>query len=225
MIDLKDITLVNVNCVDVKTSVKALRFCSKHITFNSALLFSNISPLQYFTEQETHNLYYKWHKIDPITSIEEYNNFMLTKLVDYINTDFCLVVQNDGFVINPHLWDSKFKQYDYIGAPWSMHGMRVWNRTNRIGNGGFSFRSLKLLKFLKEQHNTKPFDFTEAEDVTISKIIEQYNFKYPDVETACKFSLECPVEDYPFDLTKSFGFHGKVVYNNLYNLCPSVFNL
>lgn len=225
MIELNDITIVNVNCLDVRTAIKALRFSSKYITFKSAMLFSSISPVEYLTEKELTSEYYKWVNIKPITSIQEYNAFMLTELVDHISTDFCLVIQNDGFIINPHLWDDKFKEYDYVGAPWSMHGMKVWGRTNRIGNGGFSLRSLKLLTFLKNKHHETPFNFNEAEDITISRLIEKHNFKYPDINVACNFSLECPVEDYPFDLTKSFGFHGTMIYNNLHTLCPSVFKI
>ena len=225
MIELNDITLVNINCLDVKTAVKSLRFSSKCITFNCAVAFSSICPLEYLTEQEKKTKYYKWVQINPILTISDYNRFMLTELVDYIDTEYCLVIQNDGFVINPHLWNNVFKSYDYIGAPWSMHGMKVWGRTNRLGNGGFSLRSLKLLNHLKEEHQKTPFDFTEAEDVTISKIIEKSSFKYPDIDTACTFSLECPVEDHAFDLTKSFGFHGTMIYNNLHTLCPDVFKI
>ena len=57
MIGLNDITLVNVNCLDVKTAVKSLRFSSKYITFNCATAFSSICPFEYLTEQEKETNY------------------------------------------------------------------------------------------------------------------------------------------------------------------------
>jgi len=60
----------------------------------------------------------------------------------------CLLVQPDGFVINPDKWDNQFFEYDYIGAPWEQvpHSyLDPWGKPHRVGNGGFSFRSKKLL--------------------------------------------------------------------------------
>jgi hypothetical protein len=217
MINLNNITLVNVNCIDTINAVKSLKFSSKLIKFNKVILFSSEKPNN--LEEDG---YFKWEKISKINSIYDYNQFMLTKLVNYINTNFCLVIQNDGFIINPHLWNDKFMNYDYIGAPWSKYAMKVWGRTNQIGNGGFSLRSKHLMNHIKSKLN---LDFNIAEDVTISKIIESDKFKYPDVKTASEFSWECPVEDIPFDVTKSFGFHGTMIYDNLLNLCPNVLNI
>lgn len=212
---LHNITIVNVNCVDPKTAVKALDFSSKLIDFKERILFSDTIP-ENTSDQIRHV------QIEKITDILDYNKFILKHLVDYIKTEYCLIIQNDGFVINPHKWTDEFLDYDYIGAPWSKYGMKVWGRTNRIGNGGFSLRSKKLMDHIK---NIENIDFKEPEDAFISKIIEKDNFRYPDIPLACRFSLECPVEDYDFDVTESFGFHGKEIYNNLLKWCPNVLNI
>lgn len=213
MINLKNITLVNVNCIDSENSVKVLNFCSKQINFGECILFSNIKP-----NNISNNI--NFISIAKIDSVKKYNEFVLRNLIDYVKTDFCLIVQNDGFIINPQLWRNEFLDYDYIGAPWSKYGMKVWNRTNRIGNGGFSLRSKKLMEFIK---GFKMIDYNSPEDVITSLVIEKHNFKYPSVELACKFSLECPVEDYPFDLKQCFGFHGKIIFENLLKLNPNLF--
>lgn len=215
MINLKDITLVNVNCIDSETSVKVLNFCSKQINFGECILFSNIKP-----NNISNNI--NFISIAKIDSVKKYNEFVLRNLIDYVKTDFCLIVQNDGFIINPQLWKDEFLEYDYIGAPWSKYGMQVWKRTNRIGNGGFSLRSKKLMEFIK---GFKRIDYNSPEDVITSLVIEKHNFKYPSVELACKFSLECPVEDYPFDLKNCFGFHGKNIYNILLKNYPNLLNI
>ena len=78
-------------------------------------------------------------------------------LNNYIDSDFVLIIQDDGHIVNPHLWDNEFLNYDYIGAPWpnnkkwknrfskydekvSSNIIRNFN-LNNIGNGGFSLRS------------------------------------------------------------------------------------
>ena len=54
-----------------------------------------------------------------------------------------LLIQWDGYVVNPEAWDPAFLGCDYLGAKWYWHddGMRV-------GNGGFSLRSRRLLDAL-----------------------------------------------------------------------------
>lgn len=213
MKNLDNITIINANCVDPKTSVKALNFSCKGLTFGDVILFSDEKP-----DNITDNI--RFVQIPKIDIVQKYNEFILRRLVDYIKTDYCLVIQNDGFVINPHLWRDDFLEYDYIGAPWDKNGMRVWGRTNRIGNGGFSLRSKKLMEFIK---GFKHIDYNTAEDVITSLVIEKHNFKYPSVELAVKFSLECPLEDHPFKVDESFGFHGKFIYDNLYHFLPNIF--
>ncbi|OOF42549.1 hypothetical protein BKK51_12790 [Rodentibacter trehalosifermentans] len=96
----------------------------------------------------------------------EYNVFVLYSLDDLIETDFALIVQNDGFVLNGNNWREEFLEYDYIGAPLLYMGRAKENGVIEpivnwegclpyyksvpddvfIGqNGGFSLRSKKLL--------------------------------------------------------------------------------
>lgn len=95
----------------------------------------------------------------------EYNYFILYGLGQLIDTDFALIVQNDGFVVNGNNWRNEFFDYDYIGAPipcyytisedgfiWQS-GVDGW--VEQFGNypagamtpqnGGFSLRSKRLL--------------------------------------------------------------------------------
>lgn len=215
---LNDITLINANNINPKLSVNVLNFCSKLIKFNKTILFCDKVP-----ENITSNINHVSLKIN---SLSDYNEFILKKLNDYVDTSHCLVVQNDGFIINPHLWQDEFLKYDYIGAPWNLNGMRVWKRTNRIGNGGFSLRSKKFMQFVQQKVQAHPHKYlVEPEDVVCSRLLELNNFKYPSVEVAAKFSLEDPQEDVPFNVHESFGFHGKLIYNNLLKLCPNVLKL
>ena len=96
----------------------------------------NKNPFSFlFTYREKHIIGDGSHEV-------ERNHLLLKK---YIDTDFCLIIQGDGFVIHPENWTDEFLKYDYIGAPWRnlAHYSFI-----RVGNGGFSLRSKKLLKIL-----------------------------------------------------------------------------
>lgn len=67
---------------------------------------------------------------------------MIKELNKYIETSYVLIIQYDGFILNPDAWTDEFLEYDYIGAPW-------WYTDDcNVGNGGFSLRSKKLLEIL-----------------------------------------------------------------------------
>lgn len=89
--------------------------------------------------------------------IREYSRFVLQDLHTYIETSHVLIVQADGFVLNPGLWNPGWLDYDYVGAPWPETlrvGKYVIPLANRVGNGGFSLRSRRLLKM------TAPIDLS-----------------------------------------------------------------
>lgn len=120
---LKNITLLSLNCVDPIQSAKALLYSSKDIEFAEMILVSNKKPdnlpsnIKFVeTQNRTHSDSFK---------------FAYEELPNLINTEFYLSIHDDGFIINPHLWDDNFLNYDYIGAPWKNYGQR-----NRVGNGG-----------------------------------------------------------------------------------------
>lgn len=100
----------------------------------------------------------------------EYNLFMLYGLGQLIRSDFCLVVQNDGFVINGQNWRNEFFDYDYLGAPVpylieiendfpkTLYKQNDWLAQYQSPplnhyepqNGGFSLRSRRLLNAPRE---------------------------------------------------------------------------
>ena len=52
-----------------------------------------------------------------------------------ISTPFVLVIQWDGYIVDPSAWANAFRKYDYVGAV--VHD----KRGTFVGNGGFSLRS------------------------------------------------------------------------------------
>jgi len=185
MINLPNVTLIAVDTAYYDLTRMALEDSCKKLSFAKVIVFTD--------KPESFN-------VDEIVKIEAKNNTEAEHILWYevpkhISTSHVLTIQWDGWVINPHLWDNNWLQYDYIGAPW------CYNDGFDVGNGGFSLRSKKLMKFLA---NSTEFKFKAPEDDTICrnyrKKLGLQGFKWADKLTASHFSFE----NHP---TKSFGFH------------------
>lgn len=199
MKNLSNIDLISVNCVNPERSVKALLYSSKDIEFGSLKLFAHYRP-----ENLPDNI--TFIEIEKQTH-ETMNWFHLNKLPNYIDNDYMLSIHDDGFIINPHLWDDTFLEYDYIGAPWPTG--YEWCSRNRVGNGGFVLKSKKFLNL----ELTIPFT-TQNNDVAVTNTyydyFTHYGCKYAPVEVAARFSLEHAIPECEYNLNNTFGFHGKL---------------
>lgn len=109
MLHLKNIDLTIIDCVNPEQAIKTLEICTEQIEFASVKFFTHKNIL--------HDEFEICH-IDKITDINQYSDFCLT-LNNYFTNEFILLVQNDGFIVNSNLWDDRFLDYDYIGAPWN----------------------------------------------------------------------------------------------------------
>jgi len=194
-LQLKNVTLYSYNCVNPINSIKALLYSSKNIDFAKTILISNTKPEKIPSNIEFVKTEYTTHK--------DSSKFTYTDLPYLIETDYCLGIHDDGFVINPHLWDNIFFEYDYIGAPWKWEG-----RKNRVGNGGFVLRSKKFLNLIKNISFLGFCDDGEQTNMYYDYFI-QNGCKYAPVEIAMKFSLESRIPECEYNLNNCFGFHGK----------------
>jgi hypothetical protein len=189
-LNLKNTTLVCLECVDLSRAIRAVDKCLDVADFHDVKLF------QSFYRDKSNYIF-------PVTDLEQYSKFMLKNLNYHINSEFALVVQYDGFIVEPNSWTDKFFKYDYIGAPW-------WYDDNNVGNGGFSLRSKKLLE------ECSKFDFGDTcfpeDDVlcrAFRKDFEAKGIKWAPENIAAQFSWEGNIK-YPV-YGGSFGFHGKSV--------------
>jgi len=205
MFKLNNVTLITVNGGESSAlSLKALLYSSRDIEFADIKLLA-YAELPFLPEK------IKFIRI-PRLNFEQYSNFIIRNLSDYVDTEFVLLVQADGFVLNPHLWRDEFLRYDYIGAPWKLSPHYDFIR---VGNGGFSLRSKKFLEISKNECPTYGFYEDHIVCITHRDIFLKYNIKYAPLEIAMKFSLEHPIDECDFDLTKTFGFHGKNQYSEM----------
>ena len=157
-------------------------------------------------------------RIPKITSIKEYEKWVLGGMLDFVKEDF-LIIQWDGFVLQPSKWNEEFESYDYIGAPWPKKlflqpgNIELNMLKNSVGNGGFSLRSKKLLlETAKIDFNSLTFP-TKSEDLIICHYLYDHfidiGIRFPDPEIAARFSIESQDAFYGQDPMTVFGFHGK----------------
>jgi hypothetical protein len=198
MIDLSNVTLLSINTHAPEMSVRALQYSSKEINFKNKKILSNRIPNNLTDDIE-------FIQIPEFHGRDQYSDFVMNNLSDYVDGDFAMMIHDDGFVINPHLWSDEFLKYDYIGAPWPGP---IEQTTERVGNGGFCIRSKKLIDFCKTI-KAEPGHDDWTIGVTQNKYLREQGFTFAPVHVAMKFSLESVIAECPFDLTQTFGFHGK----------------
>lgn len=193
MIKLPDVTLVCIDCKYYVHAAKAIMKSIEKIEFNKVLFLTDIPFVKHPKLVEIKNIL-------PIKNKLEYSYFVINQLVDYIKTSHFLVIQYDGFVINPELWNNDWLNYDYIGAPW-------WYEERNVGNGGFSLRSLRSSKIVKEiaGKNCHPEDDYICR--TLRPQLEKKGIKFAPEEVAEKFSIELNAK-HPIFKNDTFGFHG-----------------
>jgi hypothetical protein len=209
MVSLNNITLLSVTSVNLDRTIRALKHSMKGVNFSEVILLTDkdVSP---------DNI--KTIKIEQLDYVG-YSKFIVYKLHKFINTEFALIIQDDGFVTNPEQWSDEFLNYDYIGAPFPIPPSNdtisyrdPFGNLQRVGNGGFSLRSKKLLELpTKLNLEWKSYFGYWNEDgffaVHNRHILEENGCKFAPVNIAAKFSIENNMPE-TINIT-SFGFHGK----------------
>lgn len=211
---LNDVTLVAVASVRVDRTLKALEYSCKNLKFSCVKIFTH--------ENVDNPLIEKIH-VDKM-DYENYNKFIVYDLHKHIDTSHVLIVQDDGFIVNPDKWTDDFLKYDYIGALWDLPKddfsyRDIFGRIIRVGNGGFSLRSKKILSLASELNlEWKQYFGYWNEDGFFTchnrHIYEIHGCVYSPLEIAAKFSQEHYVEEN--NGITPFGFHGK--HHKYFNL-------
>jgi len=136
-------------------------------------------------------------EIGEIRSKEDYSRFVIHDLAQHITTSHVLLTQWDSWVIDAAAWDLRFLDVDYIGAVWS------WLDAPRVGNGGFSLRSVRLMRAAAAIAGASD----ENEDTLICRglrpRLEADGMRFADEALAQRFAFERGESGGPV-----FGFHG-----------------
>ena len=200
------------------TAIKTLRHCQRIFPCRKVILLSDKPPETTAKLDDYKGIDY--HQIDPILDNSAYSHFLLDRLPHFLTTNHVLVIQTDGYILNPNGWTDNFLDYDYIGAPWKLYPFHnipphpQVTKDNQVGNGGFSLRSKKIVlaaqRLYREYKKLENYDQGHflPEDCFIARSMrdnmEEQGITFAPVELARKFSTEND------EYKDSFGFHGKV---------------
>ena len=211
-IELPNVTLIAVTSVRLEDHIKALQYSTRSIKFGAVKLVSDVLP-DNLPEGITHAY------IDKMSNIDDWNYAMIYKLGDYVDTEFAMIIHDDGFIINPHAWRTEFLDYDYIGAPWPLpyddFSYRDINgELIRVGNS-VSLRSKKLIDLPNKLNlEWKPFHGFYSEDgficVNNRHIYKEHGCVFADINVAKYFSHENQIPE--IQGIAPFAFHGKNKY-------------
>lgn len=198
MLELSGVTLCCVDTVNPELALRALALSASRVRFARTL---------FLTDRAQHAPGIEVRPIAPLASREAYSRFVLKALLNHIDTPHVLLIQWDGYVVDADAWRDEFLACDYIGAKWSWH-----DAEQRVGNGGFSLRSRKLLTALQDPR----IELSGPEDKTICRVFRPLLER----DHGIAFGSEALADAFAFEasspLGRPFGFHG------LFNFCRFV---
>src|SRR5260221_6839368 len=140
MLQLPGVTLVCIDTANHALALRALALSAATIRYARVLFVTDAIPDGLHVPDGV-----EVATIAPMASRDAYSHFVLKELLPFVLTEHVLLVQWDGYVVNPAAWDAAFLDCDYLGAKW------FWHRDGmRVGNGGFSPRSRRLLSALRD---------------------------------------------------------------------------
>ncbi len=198
-ISLPQVTLLGIDCINIERLQIAMDISEEAIEFAAVKLLTSLP-----TDDP------RLVKIPHISSIEDFSRFCMQDLDKYVKTEYVLLIQYDGFILNPQSWTDEFLKYDYIGAPlsWGNQKDKDGKLIFSVGNGGFSLRSKRFIESSARFANEGKIEKFDPEDkalcVWYKDLFEKEGLTYAPVDLAMKFSV---VEDYGV-YEKPFGFHG-----------------
>lgn len=197
---LRDTTLICVDCVNVEKAVKVLDRCE------ALCEFSDVKLLTHLQTDYPHRV-----QIEHLPSLVHYSIFCLKELYKYVHTKYMLIVQKDGWILNPDAWDDKWYEYDYIGP--------LFNQYDTMGVGGFSFRSKAIMEAANTMYpdwNRDKTDYFQSlvgcwEDgalaITKRHELQRKGFKFATLQDGARFAQGGNPNN-QYWVEKPFGFHG-----------------
>lgn len=196
-LQLPSVTLICCDCLNAELAGKVLELCKAKADFGAVKLLTSL-PID-----NPHRV-----EIMPLKSLVAYSIFMLTELHKYVETDHVLIVQRDGWILNPESFDPAWLDLDYIGP--------LFVQYDKVGSGGFSLRSKRIMEATAKA--ITPWDGSQEhadiiqkgvglyEDGFISLSPFRHNFKIASLDQAANFG-QGGNRNPKYFKEKPFGYH------------------
>jgi len=193
MLELPNVTLIAFGTKNIEGMYRALQYSQQGINFGAVKLITQIT----------------------CNSIDEWNKAIIFNLKDFVDTDYCLLIHPDGFVVHPEEWRDEWLNYDYIGSPWPMPADNYSYRTPdgeivRVGNS-VSLRSRKILNLPSElEFSWRPYFGNTNEDGFLTchnrRLLQHFGCRFADIDVAKHFGRELDLPENE-DIENTFVFH------------------
>ena len=198
-LQLPTVTLLIADGVNANRAKNVLEKCKSVADFGAVKLCTHLP-----VESE--------HRVEimPLNSLVAYSIWCLTEMYKHFDTQHVLIVQRDGWIINPQSWNDGWLKYDYIAPLFVQH--------DDVGSGGFSLRSKRLMQAAAmkigvwdgtEEHAQK-LQVEKArsyEDGVLSLNMLGMGFDFAPKEEAGKF-CQGGNPNMAYYQPRPFGFHG-----------------
>jgi len=212
-LEMPNCTLICVDCVNtdfkhreglssLEQSIKVMERCKSLCNFGAVKLLTSI-PSEY-----QHRI-----EIQHIPTLVDYSLFVLKRIHEYVQTTHMLIVQGDGWILNPFSWEESWNNLDYIGP--------LFNQYDIMGVGGFSYRSTELMKAVSKKY--PHWDGTPESTRKVQSAVGLYEdgaiaitskaslisegFKFATLEQASRFA-QGGNPNPKYYVPNPFGFHG-----------------
>lgn len=148
-----------------------------------------------------------------IKDIDSWSKAAIYDLSKHVTTEFCLLIHENGFVVNSEQWNPDWLNYDFIGSPWPLPQDDFSYRDEeknivRVGNS-VSLRSKKLLDLIatRKWHSYYGF-YNEDGFITCHhrKWLESQGCTFAPLEVAKWFGRELDIPENA-EVDKPFIFH------------------
>lgn len=195
MISLPNVTLIALTGIGYQSpeTIHALQYSQKGIEFGDV----------------------KYIQLGSVRDIDSWNKTIIYDLHKYVDTEFCLLVHENGFVVHPESWNPDWLTYDFIGAPWPVPTDSFSYRDGsgniiRVGNS-VSIRSKRLLELPGLLGiEWRPYFGNTNEDGFLCchnrELLERNGIRFAPLEVAKFFSRELDIPENA-DVDKPFCFH------------------
>lgn len=186
MLKLPNVTLVSVETRCHELAKRTLDDALRQIEFGEVLIFTD-DPVRLNIAGAITTQVPNWPTKDG------YMRFFQFESCNNVKTDYVLFIEWDAGICDVSMWSDRFLEFDYLGAPWwysDSKGQPIDGPEN-VGNGGFSLRSMRLQRFMKDNQRKYPAisDNMMCRDFG-HRIIVEGNFKWATVAVANDFAME-----------------------------------
>lgn len=207
---LPDVTLLAISSDRVESNVKALEHSMKLMEFGAVKFLSHRKP-EYLPEG------IQFEECAELKCIRDFDYYAFKELGKHVTTSHALMIQDHAYLLHTDVWRDEFLNFDFCGALWEPR-MEFLSPSSftlaRLGNGGFSLRSKRIMDLPKKLDLPLVEDRGYTNDdgqinVYWRKTMLENGIVYPEPWEIADFAYE---NDTPenLEIEKYLGFHRNI---------------